>query len=188
VIAGGRSVLREMREMIELSMGELRTLSYVLHPPLLEECGLSAALREYVRGFAQRSGIRVAVELSSGLERLAPAVENALFRVLQESLTNVHRHSGSSVARIRLYRAGNRLVLSVADRGRGIGTAQIGGNDGPVSLGVGIPGMRARLRQFDGDVTVRSRDMGYDRAGACADGSRPRCDVLRISRKGASPG
>lgn len=160
VTVGGRSVLQETREMIELSMGELRTLSYVLHPPLLEDCGLSAALREYVRGFAKRTGIRVAVELPGDLGRLAPAIENALFRVVQESLTNVHRHSGSSVARVRLYRAGGCIVLSVADRGRGIGMARSDGAEGAVSLGVGIPGMRARLRQFDGGLIVRSGRWG----------------------------
>lgn len=156
----GHSVLLEMREMIERSIRELRTLSYVLHPPLLEHCGLAAALREYVRGFSQRSGIRVILEVSSNVERLAPATENALFRVMQESLTNVHRHSGSSAARVRLYRAGDHLVLSVADRGRGIRLARSGSNDGPVSLGVGIPGMRARLRQLEGDLALRSGTWG----------------------------
>jgi two-component system NarL family sensor kinase len=134
-------------------MRELRTLSYLLHPPLLEECGLAVALSEFLRGFAQRSGIAVEIRLAPEIGRLPDEIETVLFRIVQEGLTNVHRHSGSAMARVRLLRLGDRIVLSICDRGRGMAPA---GGAHAAPMGVGIAGMRARLQQFGGQLRIRS--------------------------------
>ena len=99
---------------------EIRTLSYLLHPPLLDEAGLESALRWYVEGFSERSKIKVELELSSDLGRLPKELELVVFRVVQESLTNIHRHSGSSSAKIYLTRSKNALDFEISDRGKGI--------------------------------------------------------------------
>jgi two-component system NarL family sensor kinase len=134
---------------------EIRTLSYLLHPPLLDESGLASAVRWYAEGFQKRSGIHLSVDIAPGLGRLSMEVETALFRVVQESLTNVHRYSGSPDAEIRIFAEGGELHLEVVDHGKGIeaGTARAS-IDGIASLGVGIPGMRERLRQLGGQLEV----------------------------------
>jgi two-component system NarL family sensor kinase len=134
---------------------EIRTLSYLLHPPLLDESGLASAVRWYAEGFQKRSGIHLSVDIAPGLGRLSMEVETALFRVVQESLTNVHRYSGSPDAEIKIFAKGGELHLEVVDHGKGIeaGTARTS-IDGIASLGVGIPGMRERLRQLGGRLQV----------------------------------
>src|SRR3984893_17987969 len=134
---------------------EIRTLSYLLHPPLLDESGLASAVRWYAEGFQKRSGIHLSVDIAPGLGRLSMEVATALFRVVQESLTNVHRYSGSPDAEIRIFAKGGELHLEVVDHGKGIeaGTARTS-IDGIASLGVGIPGMRERLRQLGGRLEV----------------------------------
>src|SRR5580700_4687987 len=134
---------------------EIRTLSYLLHPPLLDESGLASAVRWYAEGFQKRSGIRLSVDIAPGLGRLSMEVETALFRVVQESLTNVHRYSGSPDAEIRIFAEDGEVHLEVVDHGRGIeaGVAPVM-IDGIASLGVGIPGMRERLRQLGGQLEV----------------------------------
>jgi signal transduction histidine kinase len=104
----------------EQSMTQIRTLSYLLHPPFLDETGLVSALRWYAAGFAERSGIAVDLELPESIERLPLDTETALFRIVQESLINIHRHAGSETARIRLERDAETLVLEIEDRGHGI--------------------------------------------------------------------
>jgi PAS domain S-box-containing protein len=141
---------------------ELRTLSYLLHPPLLDEMGLVSALRGYVDGFAQRSGIELTCELppESEGDRLPREIETTLFRVAQESLTNIVRHSGSRTAKIRLRRTATHATLEVRDQGRGIPAEVLERSSDVKHLGVGIPGMRARVRQLGGALDVTSGSRG----------------------------
>jgi len=139
---------------------EIRTLSYLLHPPLLEEIGLISALRCYADGFSERSGIRVSLELPADTERLPRDVETTLFRIAQESLTNIHRHSGSPTAKIRVRRTSDHVTLEVRDYGRGIPADVLEGSSDVASLGVGITGMRARVRQLGGSLEVSTRTRG----------------------------
>ena len=152
--------LEEARGLVEQALQEIRTLSYLLHPPLLDELGLGAALGWYVRGFERRSGITVALTVPEKMERLPAAAERALFRVVQESLTNIHRHSGSATAEIRLSSSGSEIVLEVSDQGRGMPDTVNRDRAGIVSLGVGVSGMRVRLNQLGGQLSVRGTAQG----------------------------
>jgi len=152
-------LVEEVRKLIELSLQEIRTLSYLLHPPLLDELGLPSALRWFVRGFENRSGITIALTMQDDMERLPPPVESALFRVIQEALTNIHRHSESATAEIRLARSAQDVVLEVADQGRGISMDDGSGAD-IASLGLGISGMRVRLHQLGGELAIYSAGQG----------------------------
>src|SRR5580693_904566 len=147
--------LEESRDTVRKIGEEIRTLSYLLHPPLLDESGLASAVRWYAEGFQKRSGIHLTVDIPPGLGRLSTEVETALFRVVQESLTNVHRYSGSPNAEIRIFAKDGQVHLEVVDHGRGIeaGAAPVL-IEGIGSLGVGIPGMRERLRQLGGQLEV----------------------------------
>jgi len=147
--------IKESRDIVSQIGEEIRTLSYILHPPLLDECGLASAVHWYAEGFQKRSSIKLEVEVDADLPRLPADAETTLFRVVQESLTNVHRYSGSSSAKIRISKASGEVLLEVIDYGHGIksGTAR-GKLDGPAPLGVGIPGMRERLHQLGGDLSV----------------------------------
>jgi PAS domain S-box-containing protein len=156
-----RGALTESISLAEQSITEIRTLSYLLHPPFLDEMGLLAALRWYAGGFADRSGITVDLELPESFERLPLGTETALFRIVQESLINIHRHAESETARIRLRRDAETLVLEIEDRGRGIPSASLkhimGGGDG---AGVGIAGMCERIEQLGGSLEITSGDSG----------------------------
>ena len=146
---------RALAESVALAdecLREIRTVSYLLHPPELDELGLQSALARYIDGFVQRSGIRVETEVSPDLGRLPQAVETTVFRIVQECLTNIHRHSGSSTARIRLRRGPSDLVLEVQDAGTGLR-----GNAPP---GVGIASMQERLQQFGGSLEISSQPGG----------------------------
>ena len=145
-------LLAECKRLVERSVQEIRTISYLLHPPLLDEFGLAWAVCDYADGFAKRSKIRVDLDVPENFERLPHPVELALFRVLQEGLGNVHRHSGSATASIRLARQADTVTLEVRDAGRGLDPAALGGS----TLGVGITGMRERLRQLGGRVEIES--------------------------------
>jgi len=147
--------IKESRDIVTQIGEEIRTLSYILHPPLLDECGLASAVHWYAEGFQKRSAIKLEVEVDGDLPRLPADAETTLFRVVQESLTNVHRYSGSSSAKIRISKTSGEVLLEVIDYGHGIksGTAR-GKLDGPAPLGVGIPGMRERLHQLGGDLSV----------------------------------
>src|SRR6185295_19352382 len=111
----GRRALAESQALAEACIHELRTFSYLLHPPILQERGLKSALTAYVEGFVRRSNIAVDLHVPANLDRLPKDVETTLFRVVQESLTNVHRHSGSSTATIRVLRHVTSVVLTVRD-------------------------------------------------------------------------
>jgi signal transduction histidine kinase len=156
-----RDALAESIALAEQSITEIRTLSYLLHPPFLDETGLLSALRWYAAGFAERSGIRLDVKLPEHFERLPLDTETALFRIVQESLTNIHRHTGSETACIRLRRDAETLVLEIEDRGHGIPKASLEHitNRGGV-VGVGIAGMCERIEQLGGRVVIKSGDRG----------------------------
>lgn len=158
--------LQQLEETLQQSIREVRTVSYVLHPPLLDDLGLGPALRCYVNGYIERSGLAVDLEVAPDIDRLPPDTELAVFRVVQEALTNVSRHSQSPTARIRLARKkasnGQNVVLSVEDAGRGMAPigkrrAPIGGKVGLRSSGVGLASMRERLHQIGGRLEIDSR-------------------------------
>lgn len=137
---------------------EIRTLSYLLHPPLLDELGLPSAVKWYTQGFQKRTGIQVDVVLAQDLPRLRPDAEVALFRVVQESLTNVHRYSGSPSAYVRVRREKDVFKLEIGDFGKGMKVEKTKERGGAVApLGVGIQGMRQRLRQLSGHLEIVSR-------------------------------
>ena len=151
--------LVEARHLIDQSLQELRTLSYFFHPPMLDELGLASAIRWYARGVEKRAGLRVEVEGPEQMPRYSEEIESALFRVAQEALANVHRHSGSPEARIRIACDAERITLEVSDRGKGIPPGYLeGAADAP--LGVGIPGMRLRLQQIGGCLKIESSPSG----------------------------
>lgn len=137
---------------------EIRTLSYLLHPPLLDELGLPAAVKWYAQGFQKRAGIRVDVEIPRNLRRLRPDTEVALFRVVQESLTNVHRYSGSRTAYVRIRVDEDEFKLEVGDFGKGMPAEKVkaAGGGGVAPLGVGIQGMKQRIRQLSGQLEIDS--------------------------------
>ncbi len=138
---------------------ELRTLSYLLHPPLLDEVGLSSALRWYADGFSERSKIKVDLELPDDFGRLPKELELVIFRVVQESLTNVHRHSGSSSAKISLSRFQGGVRFEISDRGKGI-SPEKQQEMTTAKAGVGVRGMEERVRQFDGTLQIVSDGQG----------------------------
>jgi signal transduction histidine kinase len=151
----------ECLQAVERCITDTRTISYLLHPPLLDEIGFASAAQWYVDGFAQRSGIRTKLDLPPDLNRLAALVELTLFRILQESLTNVHRHSGSLAVEIQLTVDAQNVILAVTDFGKGIPVAALRkfrGNG--TNMGVGLSGMRERLADLDGQLDIRSDASG----------------------------
>jgi len=155
------SLLAECSELLDRCITETRTISHLLHPPLLDEAGFSSAASWYVTGFSQRSGIPVALDLPANLPRLPNPVEIALFRVLQEGLTNVHRHSESKSAEIRVRADADQIMLEVIDHGRGIQEHLVRQmqKDG-TQAGVGLAGMRERVRELGGRLSIRSDSGG----------------------------
>jgi signal transduction histidine kinase len=141
--------LTESIDLADMSLREIRTVSYLLHPPELDELGLRSALARYTDGFVQRSGIQVELDASSDLGRLPQDMETTIFRIVQECLTNIHRHSGSGTASIRLVRSGSELTMEVRDAGVGIHP--------DAHPGVGIASMRERLEQLGGRLEIASR-------------------------------
>ena len=159
--ADERAAIAESIDLAERSMTGIRTLSYLLHPPFLDESGLVSALKWYADGFAERSGIHVDLDLPSAFERLPQDVETALFRVVQEALLNIHHHAHSASAAIRLHAGAGELTLEVEDRGRGVPAellAQLPQGGG--ALGVGVAGMRERLEQLGGTLEIVSSGQG----------------------------
>src|SRR5579863_977265 len=149
-------VVQECNTLIDNLTREIRTVSYLLHPPLLEDLGLGFALRIYAQGFSERSGIRVEVEEDESLERLPKDSEIAVFRVIQESLTNIHRHSGASSAKIRVSHNDGGLQVKITDNGKGISAEKQRELAASAESGVGILGMRERIRQLGGTFEITS--------------------------------
>jgi signal transduction histidine kinase len=156
-----RRALADSRSLADQCAREVRTFAYLLHPPLLDEVGLLSALRWYAEGFAARSGIHVVMDLSE-VGRLPAPIETALFRIVQEGLTNVHRHASTTTASIRLTTTIDAVALEIHDKGHGL-RASIAHPNGlllPETLGVGIQGMRERIRQLGGTFEVEFTDHG----------------------------
>ncbi|HEX3377876.1 MAG TPA: PAS domain-containing protein [Candidatus Acidoferrales bacterium] len=156
----GKALLEDLNMLADSAIQEVRTTSHLLHPPMLDEVGFSSAARWYLEGFAKRSGINVSIDFGD-LPELTKDEELALFRVLQESLTNVHRHSGSPSAEIRIYSEGESVILSIRDFGQGIPPEKIEKfNKTGAGVGVGLGGMKQRLHKLGGNLEVRSEGNG----------------------------
>lgn len=154
------AILSDTSLLVDRCGTEIRSLSYLLHPPLLDDLGLTSALHWYAQGFTKRSGVEVQLELSPTLGRLPADYERAYFRIVQECLTNVRRHSGATVAKIRISRDEHGTRLEVTDNGRGMPGLTPATNDVVAFLGVGIAGMRERVRQLGGLLEISSTSQG----------------------------
>jgi two-component system, NarL family, sensor kinase len=153
-----KSAVAECQQLTNQISEEIRTLSYLLHPPLLDELGLSSAVHWYTQGFEKRTGIHVDVDIARDFPRLPADVETTLFRVIQESLTNVHRYAETRTAYIHVARVGNEVELKIADQGKGIHAEILKSSRKAVApIGVGIQGMKERMRQLSGRLEVTSR-------------------------------
>jgi signal transduction histidine kinase len=152
--------LAESMALADDCMKEVRTLSYLLHPPLLEESGLASAVAWYAAGVGERSGIKVTLEIPTELGRLPDQIETAVFRMVQECLTNIHRHSGSTTAKVRMVREDASLLVEVEDEGRGMPAR---GNQAARALfasGVGLAGLRERVMQLGGRLEIDTSSRG----------------------------
>jgi signal transduction histidine kinase len=157
------ATLSDLVSALDEALSETRTISYLLHPPLLDELGLASATKWYLEGFAKRTGIAVSVDVSDGFPRLPAATELALFRVLQESLTNIHRHSKCSKVHVSLAARDRNIYLVVKDNGGGIppGILERFQSSG-THVGVGLAGMRERIREHGGEFSIESDGSGTE--------------------------
>ena len=152
--------VEENSKFLREALTEVRTISHLLHPPLLDEIGLEAAVRDLIEGFGQRSNIDVSLDVSLGPDRLAPDLELAIFRISQECLTNIHRHSGSKTARIRLDQNDGCVLCEISDDGQGIPSEKQVALNSRGSVGVGLRGMRERVSQLGGVLQIHSSGKG----------------------------
>ena len=150
--------LQDSQETVQRLSNEIRTMSYLLHPPLLDETGLCRGISLYIEGLSERSGIDIQLDCPEDFDRLPGDLELAVFRIVQECLTNIHRHSGSKTAFIRLARNHSGIVVDIQDHGRGIPSDKLIGSQ--VRPGVGITGMRERVRHFGGTMKIESSGKG----------------------------
>ena len=151
--------VKDAQDLVQHLTQEIRTTSYLLHPPMLDESGLPSALHWYVRGLAERSGLDIELNIPDNFERLTPEMELGIFRLVQECLTNIHRHSGSKTALIRVVREADKIHVEVQDHGRGMSQERFAEVQSQGS-GVGIRGMRERVRQAHGELTIESNALG----------------------------
>jgi two-component system NarL family sensor kinase len=159
--AAAMAFVSEVAKLADQAVNEIRTMSYLLHPPLLDEVGFACAAEWYVEGFAKRSGIEVSIDIVAPRKRLPMSIEIALFRVLQESLTNVHRHSEALEVSVRFRHMPENIILEIRDRGRGIATERLerlkmNGSE----TGVGLAGMRERMHELNGLLEIESDGQG----------------------------
>lgn len=159
-LTNATAVLSDSENLIQEMSKEVRTISHLLHPPLLDEAGLASAIRWYIDGFVQRSQIRVDLDYPEDFGRLPRDVETAMFRVVQECLTNIHRHSGSQVASVRCRHLHHVVLVEVADHGTGMAPDKLAIMSSVGTPGVGVRGMRERLRQLGGDLEITSDSKG----------------------------
>jgi PAS domain S-box-containing protein len=152
--------IEECSKLIDQALSEVRTISYLLHPPLLEELGLTGVLPWYISGFAERSRIKVSLDLPKEMGRLPKELELGLFRILQECLTNVHRHSNSSTASVSLSFANKQVRLKIEDQGKGMTATKTESGDQGRTQGVGLNGIRERVTNLGGHMQIRSGDWG----------------------------
>lgn len=149
----------QIQETVQQLHREIRTTSYLLHPPLLDENGLYSAISWFLQGLLERSGMEVQLDISKEFGRLPRDMELVIFRLVQECLTNIHRHSESEIASIRIARESNQIALDIRDQGKGMSPARLAEIQSGRS-GVGIGGMRERLRQFEGTMNIKSDSSG----------------------------
>jgi signal transduction histidine kinase len=158
--AKGAKAVAETIVLVEEIDRQIRTISHLLHPPLLDEAGLGSALRWYVDGFSERSKISVDLSIPSDFGRLPNDMEIAIFRIVQECLTNIHRHSGSATATISIGAEDSRILVRVQDRGKGIPLERQLELNSTDRTGVGFRGMRERVRQLGGSLEIQSEENG----------------------------
>lgn len=151
-----RQLLQDSHLASRQALEEVRTVSYVLHPPMLDGLGLVAALRWYLDGLQKRTNLAVDFEAPAELHNLAPEAERALFRIVQESITNILRHSGGTSLKVEISSNGKNVALEIVDNGHGMSDEQLAGLEGAATLGVGIAGMRERVRQLGGTFKIES--------------------------------
>jgi PAS domain S-box-containing protein len=151
--------IESIQDLVKHLTQEIRTTSYLLHPPLLDESGLSSALQWYVQGLADRSGLDIDLDIPEHFERLSPEMEVVIFRIVQECLTNTHRHSGSKTARIVVARKGENVHVQVQDHGKGMSRERLAEVQSH-GTGVGLRGMRERAHQLHGDLSIESNSLG----------------------------
>ncbi|HKQ88610.1 MAG TPA: ATP-binding protein [Candidatus Acidoferrales bacterium] len=157
---GQIDIVSDCKELAENVIREIRTISHLLHPPLLDEMGLPSALKWYIDEFSRRSGVLTYLELAEDFGRLPGDYEIALFRIVQESLTNVHRHSGSKSAAVRLIQVPGSVGVEISDHGKGIPAEKRRNFETGGAMGVGLRGMRERVEQLGGTIELRSGDSG----------------------------
>jgi signal transduction histidine kinase len=151
-------IIAEVLSMMDSAIEQVRTMSHLLHPPLLDEMGLLSALRWYTEGFAKRSGVETVLDLPKNFPRLEPEIEMAIFKIVQESLTNVFRHAEAKRAMVRLEERDGCALVSIEDNGKGIGS---GAEElHPNSYGMGVIGIKQRAAEYDGQVTLRNTGSG----------------------------
>lgn len=155
-----REALTEAAGLLERGIAEARTLSYLLHPPLLDEVGFRAAAEWYIKGFAERSQIDVKFSAPEKMPAMSKEIELVLFRVLQESLTNIHRHAASATAKVRIFCSAGRVQMEVEDSGKGISRDLLDEFQRSVGTGVGLAGMRERVSEFQGTLQIESEGRG----------------------------
>ena len=142
------------------ALNEVRAVSYALHPPVLDRLGLIPALQWYLDGLQKRTSFSIDFDAPAGLAEAAPEAERALFRIVQESATNVLRHSGGTAMKVKLLDGGKEITLEIEDNGRGMSLEELKQAEGEPSLGVGIAGMRERVRQLHGTFKLSSGPFG----------------------------
>jgi len=151
--------LEDTQNLVQQLSKEIRTTSYLLHPPLLDENGLPQAIQWYMQGLMERGDLKIDLDISEDFGRLPADLELAVFRIVQESLTNIHRHSGSKTASIRLSRADDKVFLQIQDQGKGISADKLIAIKAQ-RTGVGMTGMRERIRHFKGGMDIQSNGAG----------------------------
>src|ERR1700687_923797 len=155
------ALVAEAVELTDQAIQEIRTMSYLLHPPLLDEVGFGCAAEWYTEGFAKRSGIKVALDIATEQERLPMSVEIVFFRILQESLTNVHRHSGATQVNVCFLPKLEEIVLEIRDNGCGIPAESVNRlRETSTGTGVGLSGMRGRIQELKGELQIESDGHG----------------------------
>jgi signal transduction histidine kinase len=147
-------LLSESVALVQAMTVQVRTISYLLHPPLLDEVGLASALRSLVEGFSQRSGVETSLRIDENFSQLPSEVEISIYRIVQECLTNIHRHSGSPTARIRVEQLATEIEIEVQDDGKGMSEKSA------IDSGVGLLGMRERAKQLGGTLEIKSDGKG----------------------------
>jgi signal transduction histidine kinase len=155
-----RQLLAESSQLLQLCAEEIRTVTFLLHPPLLDELGLPSAVHTYIHGFSKRTGIEIEVNIPTDFGRLDIEMETAVFRIIQEGLANVHKHSGSRTAEIRLERDSQEFRLVLRDWGCGLSTALRNEQHAPAHFGIGVTGMRERAEQLGGKLEFTSGSIG----------------------------